>query len=159
MNKKTQTSQYSTFYIDGLLYGIDVMKVQEITKALPMTRVPLAPKYVRGLINLRGQISTAIQLSELFEFNVPIPVDQMNVVCKITDILISFLVDRIGDVMEVDEKDFETTPDTVPENIRRYIFGIYKTNSGLLSVIDVDAIVESITKSDQQKSIEQNLNQ
>ena len=159
MNKAAEKSQFSTFYIDGLLYGIDVMKVQEITKALPMTRVPLAPNYVRGLINLRGQISTAIQLSELFELNVPVPEDQMNVVCKISDILISFLVDKIGDVMELESKDFETTPDTVPENIRKYIVGIYKTQNNLLSVIDVDSIIESITKNEQQKNLEQNINQ
>jgi len=159
MNKITGTSQFSTFYIEGLLYGIDVMKVQEITKALPMTRVPLAPKFIRGLINLRGQISTAIQLSELFGLQVSIPEDQMNVVCKISDILISFLVDRIGDVMELHSKDFEPTPDTVPENIRKYILGIYKTPNCLISVIDVDSIIESITKNEQLKTTEQNLNQ
>ena len=159
MNKTTGTSQFSTFYIDDLLYGIDVMKVQEITKALPMTRVPLAPKFIRGLINLRGQISTAIQLSELFGLQVSIPEDQMNVVCKISDILISFLVDRIGDVMELHSKDFEPTPDTVPENIRKYILGIYKTPNCLISVIDVDSIIESITKNEQLKTTEQNLNQ
>ncbi len=56
---KSHSRQFSTFTVDGRLYGIDVMKVQEITKALPMARVPLAPVYVKGLINLRGQISTA----------------------------------------------------------------------------------------------------
>lgn len=158
MNKAAGTSQFSTFYIDGLLYGIDVMKVQEITKALPMTRIPLAPKFIRGLINLRGQISTAIQLSELFGLQVEIPEEQMNVVCKISDILISFLVDRIGDVMELQSKDFEPTPDTVPDNIRKYILGIYKTQNCLISVIDVDSIIESITKNEQ-KTTTENLNQ
>ena len=148
MNANQEVRQFSTFYIAGLLYGIDVMKVQEITKALPMTRVPLAPKYVHGLINLRGQISTAIQLRELFGIRDNVPQEQMNVVCKIMDILVSFLVDRIGDVMELNYVDFELAPDTIPENIRRYIEGVYKVPGTLMSVIDVDKVTESIIKSD-----------
>jgi purine-binding chemotaxis protein CheW len=58
---------YSTFRISGRLYGIDVTRVQEVTKSLPCTRVPLTPKHVKGLINLRGQIATAIELRELFD--------------------------------------------------------------------------------------------
>jgi purine-binding chemotaxis protein CheW len=141
-----ENRQFSTFYIAGLLYGIDVMKVQEITKALPMTRVPLAPKYVHGLINLRGQISTAIQLRELFGLHDQAPEEQMNVVCKVREILVSFLVDRIGDVMELNESSFEPAPDTIPENIRRFIEGVYKVPGTLMSVIDVERVAESIIK-------------
>ena len=159
MSSNSENRQFSTFYIAGMLYGIDVMKVQEITKALPMTRVPLAPKYVHGLINLRGQISTAVQLRELFGLQDKAPEEQMNVVCKIMDILVSFLVDRIGDVMELNINDFETAPDTISENIRRYIEGVYKVPGSLLSVIDVEKVAESITKFNQnQQSGEKNGN-
>ncbi len=159
MNNMNETRQFSTFYIANLLYGIDVMKVQEITKALPMTRVPLAPGYVKGLINLRGQISTAIQLSDLFELNEKTPDEQMNVVCKISDILVSFLVDRIGDVMELESKNFEPAPDTVPENVRRYIEGVYMIPGNLISVIDVERIVEFITKTGNENQINNTINQ
>ena len=142
MSGSGENRQFSSFYIGGLLYGIDVMKVQEITKALPMTRVPLAPKYVSGLINLRGQISTAIELRELFGLKDQAPEEQMNVVCKIMDILVSFLVDKIGDVMELNESDFEQAPDTIPENIRKYIEGVYKVPGTLLSVINVEKVAE-----------------
>ncbi len=146
MSKIAETRQFSTFYIDNLIYGIDVMKVQEITKALPMTRVPLAPPYIKGLINLRGQISTAIQLSDLFGLEEKIPEDQMNVVCKISDVLVSFLVDQIGDVMELESSQFEPAPDTMPDSVRQYIEGVYKIPGNLISVIDVERIVESISK-------------
>jgi purine-binding chemotaxis protein CheW len=159
MSKSVETRQFSTFYLDRLLYGIDVMKVQEITKALPITRVPLAPAYIKGLINLRGQISTAIQLSDLFGLNEKIPEDQMNVVCKISDVLVSFLVDQIGDVMELDSNQFEPAPDTMPDNVRQYIEGVYKIPGNLLSVIDVDRIVESISKTENSNPINTNLNQ
>lgn len=157
MSGSSEYRQFSSFYIGGLLYGIDVMKVQEITKALPMTRVPLAPKYVSGLINLRGQISTAIELRELFGLKDQAPEEQMNVVCKIMDILVSFLVDKIGDVMELSENDFEQAPDTIPENIRKYIEGVYKVPGTLLSVINVEKVAESIINESKHTNLGQSL--
>ena len=144
---KEQNRQFSTFYIADRMYGIDVMRVQEITKALPMARIPLAPHFVHGLINLRGQISTAIGLRELFEIKEATPPEQMNVVCKLNDVLASFLVDRIGDVMELQGKDYEPAPEAIPESIRKFIEGVYKTPSALLSVINIDRVAEFFVKS------------
>lgn len=142
----TDNQQFSTFYISDRLYGIDVMKVQEVTQALPMTRVPLAPGYVHGLINLRGQISTAIRLRDLFAISDQAAESQMNVVCRVNDLLVSFLVDRIGDVMELDQKDFEPAPETIPDNIRGFIQGVYKVPGTLLSIIDVESVTDAIIK-------------
>jgi purine-binding chemotaxis protein CheW len=134
--------QFTTFHISGRLYGIEVLRVQEVTRALPIAQVPLAPKFVHGLINLRGQVSTAISLRELFQISEPAPADQMNVVCRLNDVLISFLVDGVGDVLELDSKDFELAPETVPEGTRRFIEGVYKTSTALMSVVDVDKIAD-----------------
>lgn len=138
--------QFSTFYVADRLYGIDVMKVQEITKELPMTRVPLAPEYVHGLINLRGQIATAIGLREMFKLKEEKVDARMNVICQIDGVLLAFLVDRIGDVMEVEDRQFEHPPQTVPSDIRRYMNGIYKTPETLLSILDIERVSESIMK-------------
>lgn len=151
MNIESSRNQFSTFYIANNLYGIDVMKVQEITKALPMTRVPLSPIYVKGLINLRGQISTAICLKELFKISENAVLDQMNVVCRINDILVSFLVDVIGDVLELDDKDFENAPDTLNPTIKQYVKGVYKIPGKLLTIIDVDKIASSILEETKEK--------
>jgi purine-binding chemotaxis protein CheW len=139
-----ETRQFSTFFIGSRLYGIDVMKVQEVTKALPMTPVPLAPKYVHGLINLRGQISTAISLRDLFQLTEPAPQEQMNVVCRVNDLLVSFLVDKIGDVIEVSEDNFQPTPDTLSESIRRFMSGVFKIPGELLSVLEVEKVTDSL---------------
>lgn len=138
------TRQFSTFYIGERLYGIDVMQVQEVTKALAMTQIPLAPSYVHGLINLRGQIATAIALRNLFELSDPAPEVQMNVVCRSEGLLLSLLVDKIGDVVEVSENDFEPPPDTVPLGVKKFMSGVYKTQGPLLSIIEVNHIVKSI---------------
>lgn len=136
--------QFSTFTVSDRLYGIDVTRVQEIAKKMTMTPVPLSPAYVHGLINLRGQICTAIGLRDLFEIQSESPEDFMNVVCRSDGMLMSFLVDRIGDVIEVEDAKFESTPDTLPPKIQRFMSGVYKLDSQILSVIDVDKILETI---------------
>lgn len=138
--------QFSTFYIADRLYGIDVMKVQEITKELAMTDVPSAPIYVYGLINLRGQIATAIGLREMFGVQEGDSITKMNVICNVDGLLLSLLVDRIGDVVEVEENSFEPPPQTLPQSIKRFMSGIYKTPGALLSILDINKVSEAIIK-------------
>lgn len=142
----TKARQYSTFTIDGRLYGIDVMKVQEVTKPLQVTIMQTAPAFVKGLINLRGQIATAIGLRELFGLNTGCTDEKMTVVCKVDDVLLSFLVDSIGDVLEVQETSFEPTPQTISPAIRAFMQGVYKTDVGILSVVSLDSIVRELEK-------------
>jgi purine-binding chemotaxis protein CheW len=138
--QSSKSQQYSTFYVGNRLYGIDVTRVQEVVRPMSMTQVPLAPKYVVGLINLRGQVATAIGLRELFGINDTRPDQFMNVVCRIDGTLVALQADEIGDVLEVQGKDFETTPQTVPSNVRRFMAGVYKIPNSLLSIIDIDLI-------------------
>lgn len=132
--------QYSTFYVSGRLYGIDVKKVQEIVRPLPMTKIPLSQDFVMGLINLRGQVATAISLHKLFGLEVDESKELMNVICKMDGHLISLLVDEIGDVVEVDNSTYEPTPNTIHSDVRKFMLGVHKIESNLLSVIDIDEI-------------------
>lgn len=134
------SAQFSTFYVANRLYGIDVTRVQEVVRPLPITPIPLAPQYVVGLINLRGQVATAIGLREFFGLKSVATDTFMNVVCSIDGSLISLQVDEIGDVIEVMRKDFEPTPQTIPHDVRRFISGIYKVSDTLLSILDTDRI-------------------
>ncbi len=142
----SQYKQFSTFTIDGRLYGIDVMKVQEVTKPLQVTLMRTAPSFVKGLINLRGQIATAIGLRELFNLTPDISVVKMTVVCKVDDVLLSLLVDTIGDVVEVSDKNFEATPQTIPANIKIFMQGVYKTEDSILSIINLESILQELNK-------------
>jgi purine-binding chemotaxis protein CheW len=132
--------QYSTFYVAGRLYGIDVTSVQEVVRPMPMTVVPLAKHYVRGLINLRGQVATAIGLRELFELSEECSTELMNVVCKTDGNLVSLQVDEIGDVIEVSRESYEPTPQTLAPNVKRFMSGVYKVGDNLLSVLDINSI-------------------
>lgn len=136
------TRQYCTFFIDGHFFGLDVLKVQEIIRYQVMTRVPLARPVVRGLINLRGQIVTAIDLRRRLELG-DRPDDQLpvNVVVHTEDGPISLLVDEIGDVLEVSEQDFERPPETLQGTARELIRGAYKLDGRLLLILDTERAV------------------
>jgi purine-binding chemotaxis protein CheW len=134
--------QYCTFFVDGHCFGLDVLRVQEIIRHQEMTRVPLAHPVVRGLINLRGQIVTAIDLRRRLDFP-DWPADRLpvNVVVKTDDGAMSLLVDEVGDVLQVSEELFEPPPETLRGPARQLIRGAYKLNDRLLLLLDVDTIL------------------
>ena len=134
--------QYCTFYVAGYYFGVDVLKVQEVIRHQEMTRVPLAPPVVRGLINLRGQIVTAIDLRRRLELH-DRPGDQLpvNVVVHTDDGAVSLLVDEIGDVLEVPEKAFERPPETLQGPARELIRGAYKLEDRLLLILEIEQTV------------------
>ncbi|HSQ57461.1 MAG TPA: chemotaxis protein CheW [Gemmata sp.] len=134
--------QYCTFYLGAQYFGIDVLLVQEIIRYQEMTRVPLAPPVVRGLINLRGQIVTALELRKRLELPERPPGGfPVNVVVHIDDGAVSLLVDEIGDVLEVPESAFEPPPETLRGAARDLIRGAYKLDGRLLLVLDVPRTV------------------
>lgn len=135
----SQSRQLTTFFIGKNLYGIDVSWVQEVTGPLQIVSVPLAPPFVSGLINLRGQIATAVGMKPLFGLTSADGARQesMSVICRFEGNLVALLVDSIGDVMEVSEDRFELAPMTVPPVVRRFLSGVYKVDAALLSVVDV----------------------
>jgi purine-binding chemotaxis protein CheW len=143
---KSHSRQFSTFTIDGRLYGIDVMKVQEVTKPLDVTLMRTAPPFIKGLINLRGQIATAIGLRELFGLKPEHSIEKMTVVCRVEVVLLSLLVDNIGDVIEVQDQQFEATPQTVPANIRIFMQGVYKTDEAIMSIVSLESILSELDK-------------
>lgn len=142
----SERRQFSTFQVAGRLYGIDVTRVQEVVKPMTMTRIPLAPPYIRGLINLRGQVATAVGMRELLGVNSEEQEPLMNVVCKCEGNLVSLLVDEIGDVIEVSQIQFEKSPPTIPDAVRRFMAGVYKGNGYLLSIIDIDLVTRHLNQ-------------
>jgi purine-binding chemotaxis protein CheW len=133
------SKQLCTFFLGRLVFGVDVMQVQEVIRYQPMTRVPLSSPVVGGLINLRGQIVTAIDMRRRIGLP-PRPADQlpMNVVVRSDDEAFSLLVDEIGDVVDVDEDSFEQPPATMAAASRELIRGVYKLKRRLLLLLDTE---------------------
>ncbi|MBS2012981.1 MAG: chemotaxis protein CheW [Deltaproteobacteria bacterium] len=140
----TTTRQLCTFYLGDLLFGVDVIGVQEVLRYQEMTPVPLTPSVVRGLINLRGQIVTAIDVRARFELP-PRASDElpMNVVVRIGGNeggVVSLLVDEIGDVLEVDGRTFERAPETMSSTFRELVPGVFKLSGQLLLLLDAQRV-------------------
>jgi purine-binding chemotaxis protein CheW len=94
---------------------------------------------VSGLINLRGQIVTAVDLRQRLELPPrPASILAMNVVVRSADGAVSLLVDEIGDVVEVDETTFEPPPETLHGSVRTMILGVHKLNDRLMHVLDIE---------------------
>jgi len=134
--------QYATFWLGHGLYGIEVERVREVLRQQDLTRVPLAPTTIAGLINLRGQVVTTIDLRERLQLGAAEPDSQpMLVVVLVAGESVALLVDRIGGVVDVDGDQFEPPPDTLIGAIRELVLGAYKLENQLLLGLDVDAAV------------------
>ena len=140
----SSTSQYCTFYLDKLFFGVEVQKVQEVIRFREMTRVPLASRVISGLINLRGQIVTAIDLRQRLGLPMRPATDlPTNVVVRSDDGVVSLLVDEIGDVQELDLDSFELPPETLRGEARTLIRGAYKLKDQLLLVLDTEKAIQT----------------
>jgi len=130
-----------TFRVDHLFFGIEVSHVQEVLRPQQMTLVPLAPTVVHGLMNLRGQIVTALDMRKQLELP-PREGDRqpMNVLVRLGGGLVSLLVDEIGDVIEVSRDQFEPAPETLPDVIRTAVHGVYKLPDRLLLLLDTNTL-------------------
>ncbi|WP_162670136.1 chemotaxis protein CheW [Gemmata massiliana] len=140
-----ESHQFCTFYLDGHYFGVDVLGVQEVIRYQEMTRVPLAPPVVRGLINLRGRIVTAIDLRRRLELPDG-PLDQcpVNIVIPTTDGAVSLLVDEIGDVLNVAGAPFEPVPETLVSTARELIRGAYQLDERLLLILDTARVIAEL---------------
>ncbi|HWD21178.1 MAG TPA: chemotaxis protein CheW [Verrucomicrobiae bacterium] len=142
----TNTKQFCTFFLNGLFFGVEVLKVQEVIRYQEMTPVPLAPGMIRGLINLRGQIVTAVDLRNRLELPArdagQLP---MNVVVRSEDGAVSLLVDEIGDVLEIADDAYEAPPETLRGTARDLVEGVYQLQERLLLILDTEKTVQPRT--------------
>ena len=139
------THQLCTFYLDDLFLGVDVGQVQEVVQTDHVTHVPLADATVAGLINLRGQIVAAVNLRECLQRSAAaserLP---LSLVVRLQGTIVSLFVDRMGDVLDLDESVFTPTPEIVDRKVARQLSGAYKLPQSLLLVLDTDRVLAHV---------------
>ncbi len=142
--------QFCTFFLNKIFFGIDVCYVQEVVRYQEMTFVPLAPLDICGLINLRGQIVTTIDLRRRLEMSESavvsiseLPHEQLpyNVIVRTDAEVVSLLVDDIGDILEFTQENFEPPPATLKGRVRQLLQGAYKLNDGFLLILDTEKVL------------------
>ncbi|MDG2128730.1 MAG: chemotaxis protein CheW [Fuerstiella sp.] len=147
-----ETRQFCCFLLDDMLFGIDVGDVQEVLRDQHRTRVPLASPMVHGLINLRGQIVTVLDLRHCLKL--PSLTDERrpaHVIVRTRDEPMSFLVDEIGDVLSVRESDFVPAPETLSGVAVDLICGTYKLEQRLILVLNTQQIADHAVAGRSQK--------
>ncbi|HEY0190498.1 MAG TPA: chemotaxis protein CheW [Kofleriaceae bacterium] len=139
----SRDTQFCTFYVRGLFLGLEVTCIQEVIRYQPLTAVPLTTPVIGGLMNLRGQIVTAIDLRHRLGLPGRAAGERpLNVVVRTPDGAVSLQVDEIGDVIEVDPTAFERPPETLAADARELIRGAYKLKGRLLLVLDAGRTVD-----------------
>ncbi|NOY43768.1 MAG: chemotaxis protein CheW [Planctomycetes bacterium] len=138
----TTEQQYATFYVGNMLLGIDIRQVQEINRQLNVTIVPHAPNYVRGVINLRGDVASVINLSTILGLpEIEITRESRNVIVHSKGEIIGFLVDRISDILTLNSNDISQPPTNI-EGVDGSLFkGVFKLEKELLVIFDVDIVM------------------
>lgn len=142
--------QFCTFFLDQIYFGIDIESIQEIIRDRPITRVPLAPSDIRGLIDLRGQIIPVVDLQHRLGIETQVSslstdrnVDEdgeYNIVIRIANEIVSLRVENIGDIIELADADLEPPIATLQGNIRNFLQGVYKLDRNFLLVLDPEKV-------------------
>ncbi len=143
-----------TFLVDGQLFGVPATEVMELTRFHELTRVPLAPPTVAGLMNLRGQVVTAVDMRCRLGLR-PRPEGQqpMNVVLRREDVLVSLLVDQVGEVIELDDSTYEPVPDTLRGIARELVRGVHKLPGRLLLLLDPAKVIAGLAAGPRRQSL------
>lgn len=132
-------TSYATFYLDGQLMGIPVGRVDEVLGSARLTRVPLALPSVAGLLNLRGEIVVAQDMRVTLQ-RPPREAEEgaVHVVIRVGGEPMSLLFDRAGDVVQVDDRDVEAPPPTLPASVKQMTLGVVQRKGHLLLLLDLD---------------------
>lgn len=137
--------EFLTIKIDGQMFGIPILQVQDVLGEIKVTRIPLAPPQVSGSLNLRGRIVTAIDVRKCLGLT---PLEnterRMSVVVMHDDELYSLIIDNVGDVLTLQDKDFEQNPATLDLTWKSVSLGVYRLDGQILVILDVPKLLLSL---------------
>ena len=136
--------QLSTFRLGDEWFGVDVLAVQEVMNPLSITKVPLSPDYVQGLINVRGVLVTVVSLKERLRYSDNAYQEEHKlVIVNNDDGLVCFQVDEIGDVIETEDLSAADIPSTLRGSVKEYVLGVFKQHGRLITHLDVKKVVDA----------------
>jgi purine-binding chemotaxis protein CheW len=139
---------FCTFRVDNLTVGVDVTRVQEVLRTRPVTPVPLSEPCVAGILNLRGQIVTVVDMRSRFGLDASTATGRaVHVVVESRGEVLSLVVDSEGDVVDIDEDNLENVTEVVDDAIGSCVVGTSKVDDTLLLVLDPDRVLSGLAPS------------
>ena len=135
--------QLVTFKIGDEEFGVDILKVQEIIRMMPITKVPNAPSFVEGVINLRGKVIPVIDMRKRFGMATSAHNDQTRIeVMDLQGQVVGFVVDAVSEVLRIKESTVEPPPPVVAGIGSEYMRGVGKLEDRLLILLDLDKLLD-----------------
>ncbi len=134
--------ELATFYVGEALCGMDILKIQEINKVMQMTKVPQAPSYVMGILNLRGQIVTIIDLGKKLGLGKSDTSNaSRNIIVNSSGGHVGLLVEGISDVITADMSKTEPAPANMNGIQGKFFTGVCKTDTLLIGILDIEKVL------------------
>jgi purine-binding chemotaxis protein CheW len=134
--------QFATFYVGTLLLGVDIRFVQEINRQREITKVPHAPEHVRGVINLRGEVATVVDLRIVLGLpKSSASRDERNLIINSNGESIGLMVDRISDILTVKNDEIDPAPANINDIDGRFIAGVHTLDSDIVVLLDVEKVL------------------
>lgn len=131
------STDFATFYLGGLYFGINVADVLELNRNMDVTPVPKSPKIVRGIMNLRGQLVPAIDMYERLNLDSRSEKDEsVSIILQCDGYLIAILVDDVGEILSLEQDTFELPPSNFSTVSRELVLGVHKLSDKLLLILD-----------------------
>jgi purine-binding chemotaxis protein CheW len=135
-------SQFLTFHLGEELYGVDILRVQEIKGYTAVTRIPNTPPYIKGVLNLRGTIVPIIELRTKFGMpTIDYTAFTVIIVVVVRDKVMGLVVDSVSDVLNIDKKDIQPSPQFGSKVDVHFINGIGKAGEKLVALLDMDRLL------------------
>ncbi|MFZ5352058.1 MAG: chemotaxis protein CheW [Bacillota bacterium] len=144
MEANSSVRKFVVFRLDNEEYGIDILRVKEIKEMIGITRVPKAPYFVRGVMNLRGDVIPIVDLRK--KFNLPEAKDTENsriIIVTVDDLTVGLVIDSSSEVLEISNDLIEDAPSSIGSVEQSNIFGIGKVNNRLIILLDVVRILSN----------------
>ena len=152
MGVDTDGNQFLTFQLGEELYGVDILRVQEIKGYTTVTKIPNTPDYIKGVLNLRGTIVPIVELRTTFGMpTIDYTMFTVIVVVVVRDRIMGLVVDSVSDVLNISKKDIQAPPEFGAKVDVSVLSGIGKSGDKLISLLDIDrllidpAITEAVT--------------
>ncbi len=138
----TDGSQFLTFSLGDELYGVDILRVQEIKGYTTVTRIPNTPAHIKGVLNLRGTIVPIVELRTKFGMpTIEYTMFTVIVVVVVQDKVMGLVVDAVSDVLNIEKKDIQPPPEFGNTVDVSFISGIGKSGDRLVSLLDIDRLL------------------
>jgi purine-binding chemotaxis protein CheW len=144
----TETRQYMTFKLGDELFAIDVAQVREVLEMPPITRVPTAPEYMRGVVNVRGQATPAVDLRQ--RFGLPKETDSVHTRIIVMELdldgqatVLGGIADSVHEVIELDPANIDPPPRIAMRWRTAFIRGMGKRGDDFIIILDVNVVFSS----------------